>query len=287
MRGKAPLASLMAAAVALAGCGEGGGAAQPAQDAPAAWFDQAGIQAFGPARTVVLGFDGTSSYIRQDDRTHSRPGVFGPDLSYIRDSGAPAPGQAAQWLRFTLRGEAYFATQGQHLPIVLNFAQYPDPRSTRRSPAGVEGRMIFIGGDEPGAWDCPSRSSANIYFETRLSGRAEAPDVLAVKCARDAPGLRDGVAYRIEVSAGPRRIAYTIADEAGRVLAEGATDDGDYPPLSWNQPFLRQLTAADSDFPARLAALAHNREFAVLAAFTTRNAGPWSLTLSDIASGWK
>ncbi len=288
MRGNKSLASLIVASlVVLAGCGGGGDSVPPAEDVPVAWFDASRIQAFGPARTVVLGFDGTSSYIRQDDHMHSRPGVFATSLTYVGDSGAPPAGQATQWLRFAMRGEGYFTTQGQHLPIFLNFAQYPDPRSAQRSPAGVEGRMVFLGGDGLGAWDCPSHSSINIYFETRVSGRVEAPDVGAVKCAHDAPGLRDGVWYRIEVSAGPRRIAYTVADETGRVLAEGATDDDDYPPLDWNQTFLQQLAAPGSDLPARLAALAHNREFAVLAAFTTRDAGPWSLTLADIASGWK
>jgi hypothetical protein len=274
-------AAAILAAAALAGCGGGGGDSPtpPPNEAPQSWLaGDGGIQAFGTARAVEMGFDGATSYVRQDGYTHARPGVFGATLAYIGASGAPAAGQATQWLRFAMRGDGYFATQAQHLPIGLNFAQYPDPRVAQSAPLGVEGRMIFFG---RGGWDCASASSISAYFETRISGRVEQPDVLGVKCAHDALGLRDGAWYQVEISAGPQGIAYSIADETGHVLSTGATADLDYPPSDWSQPLLDQMADPGSVFHAHYADMTRNREFGFVAASTT-NGSAWSLTFTRI-----
>ena len=53
----------------LAGCGGGsGGSVAPTPDEPFVWTDDRGIQAFGAASTLEMGFHGTSSYLRRDGR---------------------------------------------------------------------------------------------------------------------------------------------------------------------------------------------------------------------------
>jgi hypothetical protein len=283
-------AALLTIGAALAGCGGGGGDSDPEVSPPPqppfAWFDQSRIQAFGSADTVELGFDGAASYVRQDGYVHTRPGVFATSLAYIGDSGAPTAGQTTQWLRFAMRGDGYFATQGQHLPIGLNFAQYPDPRVARSSPVGVESRIVFLGRDNVASWGCLNPSSVNAYFETRISGRIDQPDISAVQCAQDAPDLRDGIWYQVEISAGPQGIAYAIAGEDGRILFEVAMGDLDYPASDWNLPFLQQMADPGAPFPAYYAAMTQNREFSFLASFTT-DRSPWSLTFAGIDSGWR
>ncbi|MDR2153802.1 MAG: hypothetical protein LBE78_02065 [Burkholderiaceae bacterium] len=276
-------AALLAVGSALAGCGGGdsddddsGSGGPPPGDPFHAWYGQNRIQASGPARTVEIGFDGASSYVRRDGYNHAHPGVRVTDLSYIGNSGAPAAGQTTQWLRFAVRGDGYFATQRGHLPIGLNFAQYPNS-------SGVEARIIFF---SHGGWDCPSQSSFSIYFETRISGRTEDADIAGVKCAHNAPGLRDGVWYQVEMSANRQGIAYAITGEDGRVVSTGSTDDLNYPLSDWNRPFLLQMGNPDSAFRARYIALMQNREFAFVVA-TANNARPWSMTFTEIASGWR
>ena len=284
-------ASLAVMAALLAACGGGGGggstpAPQPA--APYAWTDANSIQAFGAATQVVMGFDGSASYLRQDSHTHTQAGSFKPDLSYIGDSGTPQVGQTTQWVRFALRGDRWFETQGAHLPIILRFAQYPDPQTAQQAPRSVEGQMVFFGRDGLGAWGCATPAAVGIYFETRIAGRTEVPDLGAVKCAQNDPGLRDGVWYRIEISAGPHEIAYTVADEAGRLIASGRTDDRDYPASDWNRAYLAEVVNAQpcSAWAARRAALDGNRSFAFLNAFGTAS-NPWTLSFADISSGWR
>lgn len=280
-----PLPGLLA--VLLAACG-GGDPHAPAAPPTAPWQDARRLQAFGPARSVSLGFDGVSSHVVQDGFRHVPAQGFAADLAYIGDTGAAPHPQARQWLRLALRGDRYFETQGQHLPIALRFAQYPDPRTSASEPLGAEGLMIFLGRDTEGHWDCPSRSSINVYFETRVSGRTETPDVRAIKCAHDAPGLQDGTWYRIDISAGAEDIRYAITTLSGQVLAQGQTDALNYPELPYNSDFLDHAGAARSrfDFAARYAGIREHTEFALLAAFTTP--GPaWSLEFRDIESGWE
>jgi len=273
----------------LAGCGGGSGdAAAPAPEEPFVWIDDGGIQAFGAASTVEMGFDGTSSYLRRDGRMITQAGIFKPDLAYIGFSGTPVAGQTTQWVRYVMRGDGYFTTQAQHLPIILRFAQYPDPRVTHQAPTAVEGKMVFFGRDGLRAWDCATPDAVGIYYETRVSGRNEVPDLGAVKCAQDQPGLRDGVWYQVEISAGMHGIAYTVTDEQGLPVATGSTDDRDYPSNDWNRAFLEQVvgSAPEEPFPQRYASMDSNHEFAFLSAFTNSGSA-WSLTFKGIASGWR
>jgi hypothetical protein len=270
-------AALLAVGTALAGCGGGNDAesSNMPPEEPHAWFDQDRIVVSGLAHTVELGFDGSSSYVRHDSYAQTHPGVRVTDLAHIGNSGAPAAGQTTQWLRFAMRSDRYFTTQGGHLPIGLNVAQYPDS-------SGVEARFVFFG---RGGWDCPNSSSFNIYFETRILSHIE-DDLVAVRCAHNAPGLRDGVWYQIEMSANRQGIGYTIMDESGHVLSEGFTDDLDYPLLAWNLPFLQQMSNPNSAFRTRYTALTQNQEF-IFAVLTANNNNPWSMTFTEIASGWR
>ena len=284
------LASLaIGLAIVLSACGGGDdGASAPAPAAPYAWIDSGGIQAFGAAKTVEMGFDGATAYVRRDSYTHTHPGSARFDLSYIGDSGAPQLGQDTQWVRFAMRGERYFETQAEHLPIILRFAQYPDPRTAQQSPRSVGGKMVFFGRDGLRAWDCATPDAVGVYFETRVAARTEAPDISAVKCAQDNPGVLDGVWYRVEMSASAGRIAYSITDESGRTVSAAATDDRDYPASESNAAFLRDVVSDSPGAPwaTRYAALNANQGFAFLSAFNN-NRSPWSLRFSDVASGWR
>ena len=275
------------ALAALAGCGGGGDAAAPVP-APAAavWLDADRLQLFGAAQRVELGFDGRDAFIAHDGaRTALGPGGRA-DLAYIGDSGAPAAGQGTQWLAFELRGDGYFSRQGQHLPLVLRFAQYPDPRRSGSAPRGVEGKMVFLGRDGAGLWDCAAPQVVGVYFETRVSGRDVVPDVSGVKCADAQPGLQDGLLYRVRIEADAHQIRYHITDAAGAPVSAGATADTDYPPLAWNQSFLQALgPAGAAPYGEHWRALQANTSFAFLAALTD-SAQPWSLSFSAIASGW-
>ena len=85
----------------LAGCGGGsGGSVAPTPDEPFVWTDDRGIQAFGAASTLEMGFHGTSSYLRRDGRMIAQAGIFKPDLAYIGSSGTPVAGQTTQWVRY-------------------------------------------------------------------------------------------------------------------------------------------------------------------------------------------
>lgn len=272
------------AALALAGCGGGGSAPGPVE--ASAWVDAQRLQAFGAAHTVELGFDGQHAYIQRDGaRAVTGPGGR-PDLAYIGDSGAPAAGQATQWVSFDLRSVNYFAHQGQHLPLGLRFAQYPDPISSGTAPTGVEGKMIFLGRDG-GLWDCAHPQEVGVYFESRVSGRGAVDDISAVKCAHDRVGLVDGVSYHVRLEADAGRMRYRISDSAsGQLLSAGETGDTDYPPLAWSQPFMRLVASGQpSPYLGHWRALNDNTGFAFVAAMTN-TATPWSLTFSNVATGW-
>ncbi len=270
------------AALALAGCG--GGATDPAERGT--WVDAQRLQAFGPARTVALGFDGQDAYIQQDGARVVTGAGGRLDLAYIGDSGTPPAGQSTQWVSFGLRSVNYFAHQGQHLPLALRFAQYPDPRTSGTAPSGVEGKMIFVGRGS-GLWDCAYPQEMGVYFESRVSGRALMDDISAVKCAHDRVGLVDGVAYRVRLEADAKSVRYRITDSAsGTLVSSGETGDTDYPPLAWNEVFLRLVGSGQaSSYTVNWRALNDNTGFAFVAAMTNF-ATPWSLTFSDIATGW-
>ena len=282
----------LASLTALAGCG-GGDAAAPLPTPPApptsaatVWLDAERLQLFGAAERIELGFDGRDAFIARDGvRAALGPGGRA-DLAYIGDSGVPAAGQGTQWLAFALRGDGYFSHQGQHLPLALRFAQYPDPRASGSAPRGVEGKMVFIGRDGAGRWDCGPPPALGIYFETRVSGRGSAPDVAGVKCADARPGLQDGVTYLVRIEADSRQIRYRITDSTGAPVSAGASGDTDYPPSSVNQALLQALGPAGAEpYAAHWRALQGNTGFALLAAMTD-TAQPWALSFSAIASGW-
>lgn len=271
-------------AVTLASCGGGGGAAGPDQSE---WIDPGRIQVFGSADAVEMGASEAVAYVSAGGQRRELAAATA-GLSFIGDSGPPPPGAQIQWLRFELLSENYFASQGQHLPIVLRFAQYPDPRVTRTEPVAVEGKMVFLGRDDGGFWDCPTPSAIGVYFETRVSGDGVQPDLGAVKCAADAPGLHDGVRYIVELRAGAASIGYTIKTADGQVLSAATSGDLEYPPTPWNERFLSELLdpAAEPFYRDRYRRLDEHREFAFLAAFTNTTT-PWSLRFSAIESGWQ
>ncbi len=270
----------------LASCGGGGGGDDSLQINQTAWVDPGRIQVFGSAETVEMGSDGFQAYVNADGYQRAQQSDTA-SLSFIGHSGVRPSGAQTQWLRFDMVGRGYFADQGQHLPIVMRFAQYPDPRVTQTPPLSVEGKMIFLGRDEGGSWDCPTRMDVGIYFETRVAGQTARPDIGAVKCADAQPSLKDEVSYAVEIRASSNRIAYSISGPDGRIVSSSTTDDRDYPPLDWNAVFNAQVLnpSVDTFYRDRYLQLDSNQEFAFLAAFTqTKRA--WSLKFSRIQSGW-